>query len=189
VESSTSRLEAFSDGVMAIIVTIMVLELRPPHEATLESLRPLVPVFLAYVLSFTVIGIYWNNHHQLLRATRYFDGAVMWANLVLLFWLSLIPFATAWIGEEHEHAWPAATWGAIAFMAGLSYALLVFTIRRHETNAGVAEALGRDIKGKASVVIYAAGVLLAFIDPWLAYAAYTAVAILWFVPDNRFART
>ena len=187
-DRSTSRLEAFSDGVMAIILTIMVLEIRPPHEPTLESLRPLVPILLSYVLSFTVIGIYWNNHHQLLRATRNISGGVMWANLHLLFWLSMLPFGTAWIGEEHAHSWPAATYGAISLMAAIAYSILVMTILANNKGAGIERAIGSDFKGKLSIGIYACGVVLAFVSPWLAYAAYALVSITWFVPDRRLER-
>ena len=185
---STSRLEAFSDGVMAIIVTIMVLEIRPPHEPTMESLRPLVPILLSYGLSFVFIGIYWNNHHHLLRATRSFDGSVMWANLHLLFWLSLIPFVTAWVGEDHDHAWPAATYGVISFLAGLAYSVLALMIRRTNRGAEIDQALGNDIKGMVSLALYGTGFFLAFLEPWFAYAAYVLVAIMWFVPDRRLAR-
>lgn len=185
---STSRLEAFSDGVIAIIVTIMVLEIRPPREPTLESLRPLVPILLSYVLSFIFIGIYWNNHHHLLNATPKISGGVMWANLHLLFWLSLIPFGTAWIGEEHAHSWPAAMYGAISFMAGAAYTLLVRTILAKNKGAGIERAIGGDFKGKVSVAMYAGGTLLAFVSPWLAYGAFALVAIMWFVPDRRLER-
>jgi len=184
-DRSTSRLEAFSDGVLAIIVTIMVLEIRPPREPTLESLRPLVPVLLSYLLSFTSIGIYWNNHHHLLNATRNISGSVMWANLHLLFWLSLIPFGTAWIGQEHAHPWPAAIYGMISFMAAVAYTILLMTILRCNKGAGIAEAIGSDVKGKTTIGLYVLGALLAFVNPWLAYAAYTLVAIVWFVPDRR----
>ncbi len=186
-EKSTTRLEAFSDGVLAIIVTIMVLEIRPPHEPTVESLRPLVPILLSYLLSFIFIGIYWNNHHQLLRATPNISGAVMWMNLRLLFWLSLIPFGTAWIGEEHAHAWPAAVYGMIAFMAGLAYTLLVRTILASNKGAGIEKAIGNDFKGKVTVALYVCGVVLAFVSPWLAYATYALVAVMWFIPDRRLA--
>ena len=186
-EKSTTRLEAFSDGVLAIIVTIMVLEIRPPHEPTVESLRPLVPIFLSYLLSFIFIGIYWNNHHQLLKATPNISGGVMWANLHLLFWLSLVPFGTAWIGEEHAHAWPAAVYGMIAFMAGLAYTLLVRTILASNKGAGIEKAIGNDFKGKMTVAVYVCGVALAFVSPWLAYATYALVAVMWFIPDRRLA--
>ncbi len=187
-ENSTSRLEAFSDGVLAIIVTIMVLEIRPPHEPTLSSLRPLVPILLSYALSFTFVGIYWNNHHQLLKATHNISGGVMWANLHLLFWLSLIPFGTAWIGEEHAHPWPATMYGVISFMAGIAYYVLVRTILASNNGAEIERAIGSDFKGKISVVLYALGALLAFMDPWLAYATFALVAIIWFIPDRRLER-
>lgn len=187
-DKQTSRLEAFSDGVLAIIVTIMVLEIRPPHEPTVEGLRPLVPILLSYLLSFTFIGIYWNNHHQLLKATSNISGGVMWANLHLLFWLSLIPFATAWVGEEHAHPWPAAVFGIISFMAGMAYSLLVRTILASNKGHGIEKAIGSDFKGKVSVVLYACGTVLAFMNPWLAYATFVLVAIMWFIPDRRLAR-
>lgn len=184
----TGRLEAFSDGVMAIIVTIMVLELRPPEEPTLDGLRPLVPIFLSYVLSFTMVGIYWNNHHHLLRATTHNSGAIMWTNLYLLFWLSLVPFVTAWIGGEHAHPWPAATYGLVACMAAIAYYLLVRAILAKNHGTAIERAIGTDRKGKLSVVIYVIGAALAFVDPWLAYASYVLVAVVWFVPDRRLDR-
>jgi len=187
-EKSTTRLEAFSDGVLAIIVTIMVLEIRPPSEPTVEALRPLIPVFLSYLLSFIFIGIYWNNHHQLLKATPNISGGVMWANLHLLFWLSLIPFGTAWIGEQHAHSLPAAVYGMIAFMSGAAYSILVRTILACNRGAGIETAIGSDFKGNASVALYVAGALLAFVNPWLGYAAYVLVALIWLVPDRRFAQ-
>lgn len=187
-EKSTTRLEAFSDGVLAIIVTIMVLEFRPPPEPTLDSLRPLIPIFLSYILSFTVIAIYWNNHHHLLKATRNISGGVMWANLHLLFWLSLIPFGTAWIGEEHAHSLPAAVYGAIAFMAGMAYSILVRTILACNRGAGIETAIGSDFKGKVSVVLFAGGALLAFVNPWFAYAAFALASLIWVVPDRRLER-
>ena len=182
-----SRLEAFSDGVLAIIVTIMVLELRPPEEATLDALRPLLPVFLAYALSFQFIAVYWNNHHHLLRATERINGRVMWSNMLLLFWLSLTPFATAWVGEEHTHAWPAATWGAVALLCGASYTVLTFSIIAANPDSAVVRAIGSDNKGKLSVALYAAGIALAFVEPWLSYAIYVLVACMWFIPDRRLA--
>ena len=186
-EIRTARLEAFSDGVLAIIVTIMVLEIRPPEEPTWAGLRPLIPILLAYVLSFVFIGIYWNNHHHLLRATIRIDGTVMWANLHLLFWLSLIPVGTAWIGKAHTHPLPAALWGVIALMAGVAYTILVLSIRAIDDNAGIAVAIGGDVKGKVSILMYAVGSALAFVDPWFAYAAFALVSVMWFIPDRRLA--
>jgi uncharacterized membrane protein len=180
-----SRLEAFSDGVLAIIITIMVLELRPPDEPTFAALRAMLPVFLAYALSFVMIGIYWNNHHHLLRATESISGAVMWANMHLLFWLSLVPFATAWVGREHSHSWPAALYGAIAFLCAVAYTMLVIAITRANPGSAVVRAIGADRKGYASLALYAAGTLLASVNPWFGYAAYVAVAAIWFIPDRR----
>lgn len=147
-----------------------------------------MPIFLSYVLSFTFIGIYWNNHHHLLRATTNNSGAIMWTNLHLLFWLSLVPFVTAWIGEEHAHPWPAAIYGVVACMAGVAYYLLVHAILAKNHGTRIERAIGSDRKGKLSVVIYVIGAALAFVDPWLAYASYVLVAIVWFVPDRRLDR-
>jgi uncharacterized membrane protein len=184
---SASRLEAFSDGVLAIIITIMVLELRPPEEPAFHALRAMLPVFLAYALSFVMVAIYWNNHHHLLRATESISGAVMWANKHLLFWLSLVPFATAWVGRQHSHSWPAALYGMVAFMCATAYSILVIAIERANPGSAVVRAIGRDRKGNASLAVYAAGLLLAFVTPWLGYAAYVAVAGIWFIPDRRLA--
>jgi uncharacterized membrane protein len=181
------RLEAFSDGVIAIIITIMVLELRPPHGETLDALGPLLPVFLSYVLSFTYVGIYWNNHHHLLHSSQHINGMVLWANLHLLFWLSLFPFATAWMGENHVGPWPVALYGVVAFMSGTAYYILTrVLIRCNGTDSRVAQAVGRDAKGLISVVIYAAAIGLAFVEPWISIALYVAVAVIWFIPDRRF---
>jgi uncharacterized membrane protein len=190
LEMGTARVEAFSDGVMAVIITIMALELRAPRGATLEAVADQLPGLLVYMLSFVVIGVYWNNHHHLLRAADRISGAAMWANLFLLFWLSLIPVLTEWLRDEYRHALPAATYGAVALAAGLAYTILVRTlIRANGYSSAVAEAIGSDLKGYASLLLYAAGVGLAFVSPWIAYAAYVAVALLWFVPDRRFARS
>ena len=180
------RLEAFSDGVLAIIITIMVLELRPPQGGDLSALRPLLPVLLSYLLSFTFIGIYWNNHHHLLHAARGIDGRIMWANLHLLFWLSLVPFATGWVGQSPNAVGPAAAYGVVLLMAAVAYWVLVRAILAAEGEGSqLAQAIGGDLKGKLSLVLYAAAVGLAFLHPWLAYAVYVAVALMWLVPDRR----
>lgn len=180
-----SRLEAFSDGVIAILITIMVLEMKVPHDGHLESLKPVVPVFLSYILSFVYLGIYWNNHHHLLHAAKHINGKIMWANLHLLFWLSLIPFVTGWLGENGG-AVPAAFYGIVLFMAGLAYLILQkFLIKSHGQDSLLASALGRDWKGQLSVICYLSAIVLAFVQEWLAYALYVFVAVLWFVPDQR----
>ena len=182
-------MEAFSDGVIAIIITIMVLELRPPHEVTLASLRPLIPVFLSYLLSFVFLGIYWNNHHHLLHAAEHVDGRVLWANLHLLFWLSLIPFGTAWMGENHFGSWPVALYGIILLLAAIAYSILVQTLLKlNGPDSVLARALGSDFKGKISMVIYLVAIPLAFVSPWIACAIYVMVAVSWLVPDRRIER-
>jgi uncharacterized membrane protein len=182
-------LEAFSDGVIAIIITIMVLELKVPHGAELDVLRPLIPVFISYVLSFVFIGIYWNNHHHMLHAAGKVNGPILWANLHLLFWLSLIPFVTGWMGENHFAALPVALYGAVLLMAGLAYFVLARALAAHHgRDSKLATAIGKDTKGKASVVIYAAAVPLSFVNPWIAFAMYVVVAIIWFIPDRRIER-
>jgi len=184
------RLEAFSDGVIAILITIMVLELKVPHEADLAGLLPLVPVFLSYVLSFIFIGIYWTNHHHLLQAIEHVDGRVLWANLHLLFWLSLIPFVTGWIGENQFAAWPVASYGIVLLCAAIAYLILTRAlIALHGNDSVLATALGRDIKGKISPVFYLMAIPLAFVNPWLASALYVVVAIIWLIPDRRIERT
>jgi uncharacterized membrane protein len=183
---SKGRLEAFSDGVMAIIITIMVLELRPPHGVELASLRPLFPTFLSYVLSFAYLGIYWNNHHHLLQAARHVDGRILWANMHLLFWLSLVPFVTAFMGENHFASLPVALYGLVLIMAGMAYFILTRAlIRRHGAESALAKALGSDFKGKISVVAYAVAILLAFALPALSCAVYVLVAVIWLIPDRR----
>jgi len=183
---SKGRLEAFSDGVLAIIITIMVLELKVPHGGDLEALAPLFPVLLSYVMSFVYIGIYWNNHHHLLHAASKVTGGILWANLHLLFWLSLIPFASAWMGENHFAATPVALYGVILFMAACAYFILATVLARHHgPDSKIARALGDDFKGKISVVIYAVAILLARYTPALAGALYAAVALMWLVPDRR----
>jgi uncharacterized membrane protein len=181
-----NRLEAFSDGVLAIIITIMVLEMHAPHSSDLASLKPVLPVLLSYVLSFVYVGIYWNNHHQLLHATQRVSGRTLWANLHLLFWLSLIPFATAWIGESHFQSWPMAAYGIVLLMAAVAYYILTRSlIRLHGGESTLARSIGTDFKGKISIAIYAAGIALAFVRPWIAGACYVSVAIMWLVPDKR----
>jgi uncharacterized membrane protein len=183
------RLEAFSDGVIAIIITIMVLELKVPHGADLESLAKLAPVFFSYVLSFVFVGIYWNNHHHLLHAAHRVDGRVLWANLHLLFWMSLIPFTTGWMGENHFATLPVAAYGLVLLCAGFAYYLLSQSlIARHGAESVLARAVGADFKGKLSLVLYVAAVPLAFVNPWIAMALYLAVAVVWLVPDRRIER-
>ena len=181
-----TRMETFSDGVIAIIITIMVLELRPPHEASLSALRPLLPVLLSYVLSFIYIGIYWSNHHHLLHAIQHVNGAVLWANLHLLFWLSLVPFVTAWMGENHFAPVPVAMYGVVLLLASIAYYILSRAlISLHGKTSTIAAAVGRDLKGKISTLIYIAAVPLAFLKWWLACGLYVLVAIIWLVPDRR----
>ncbi|KXB31322.1 MULTISPECIES: TMEM175 family protein [Dechloromonas] len=180
------RLEAFSDGVLAIIITIMVLELKVPHGEQIEALAPLVPVFFSYVLSFVYVGIYWNNHHHMLHTAHSVTGPILWANLHLLFWLSLFPFVTGWMGENHFAAMPSAVYGVVLFMAAVAYWILEQTIIAAQGSASLLrEALGSDWKGKASPVAYAIGVLLAFWSPSLAQAMYVLVALIWLIPDRR----
>ena len=180
------RLEAFSDGVIAIIITIMVLELRVPHESGMAALRPLAPVFFCYLLSFAFIGIYWNNHHHMLQAASHVTGAAMWANLHLLFWLSLVPFATAWMGQTAFAPAPVATYGVTMLMSGVAYVILArVLIREHGKDSTLARALGADWKGNLSLVLYAAAIALAFLWPRIACAIYIAVALLWLIPDRR----
>jgi uncharacterized membrane protein len=184
-----SRLEAFSDGVVAILITIMVLELRVPHDASWGALTELRPVLLAYVLSFVNLGIYWNNHHHLIYATRRINGAVLWANLHLLFWLSLMPFTTAWMGENNFAKIPTIAYGAVLLAASIAYFILVRTILAQEpAHSRLAEALGSDVKGKASTALYVAAIVLAFVNPHIAQAIYVFVALMWLVPDRRIER-
>ena len=181
-----NRLEAFSDGVIAIIITIMVLELKVPHGDSLEALLPLAPVLLSYVLSFIYVGIYWNNHHHLLHAVSHVSGRVLWANLHLLFWLSLIPFVSGWMGENHFTTLPVAAYGFVLFMCAVAYAVLVrCLISQHGDNKVLADAIGSDKKGNLSLVLYLAGVGLAFVHPWIGFAFYVVVALMWLVPDSR----
>jgi uncharacterized membrane protein len=189
-ELGSERLEAFSDAVFAVIITIMALELRAPEGHTLADVRgDLLPGLVAYVLSFSLLGIYWNNHHHLLRAAERINGSVMWTNLFLLFWLSLIPVLTEWVREEYEHPLPAAAYGAVLLASGFAYSLLVRAlIRANGRDSAVARAIGSDVKGNLSLVIYAAAIPLAFVSPWISYALYVVVALVWFVPDRRFVR-
>ncbi len=180
------RLEAFSDGVIAIIITIMVLELKVPHGTELADLRPLGPVLLSYVLSFVFVGIYWNNHHHMLHAVHQVSGAVLWANLHLLFWLSLVPFVTRWLGEDGLAATPVALYGVVLLMAGIAYTILQKTlVTRHGGDSLLARAVGRDLKGKASIALYAIAIVAALAKPVVAVVLYVAVAIMWLVPDRR----
>ncbi len=181
-----SRLEAFSDGVLAIIITIMVLEMKVPHGDTFAALRELAPVFLSYVLSFIYVGIYWNNHHHLLQIAEQVNGRVLWANLHLLFWLSLFPFATGWMGENHLAAMPTAMYGFVLLMAALAYYLLQRTIIGKQCQeSALAQAIGRDFKGKISPLLYAAAIPLAFVNSAIAGAIYSFVALMWLIPDTR----
>lgn len=181
-----NRLEAFSDGVIAIIITIMVLEMKVPHGDRLASLQPLIPVLISYVLSFIYVGIYWNNHHHLLQAVRQINGPILWANLHLLFWLSLMPFVTGWMGENHFQTVPVALYGVDLLMAGIAYFILARTLIKHQgKDSLLAQAIGKDIKGKISVIAYAAAIGLAFINAWIAVAIYLGVAVLWVIPDRR----
>ncbi len=184
--SETTRLEAFSDGVFAIIITIMVLELKVPEEPTINALLPVLPTFLSYVLSFLYLAIYWNNHHHLLHATEVVTGGILWANMHLLFWLSLIPFATDWVGESHHEAAPAALYGAILLMAACAYFILQRVIIYNQgKKSALGKALGADLKGQASILLYILGIVGAFFDPWIAYGFFILVALMWFVPDRR----
>ena len=186
-----TRLEAFSDGVLAIIITIMVLELKVPHGDNFTALKPLVPVFLSYVLSFVYVGIYWNNHHHLLSSARQINGSVLWPNLHLLFWLSLVPVATGWMGENHFAPATLALYGAVLLMAAVAYFILqnrLITLNGGP-DAPLAQAVGRDWKGKLSPVLYGVGIASSFVVPWLAGAIYVGVALMWLVPDRRIERT
>ena len=182
----TTRLEAFSDGVLAIIITIMVLELKVPHAVELTALKPVLPILLSYVLSFIYIGIYWNNHHHLFQATEQVSGGILWANLHLLFWLSLFPFTTAWMGENHLAAIPTAIYGFVLLMAAIAYYVLQRTIIAKEGRESLlAQAVGRDWKGKLSPLLYLAAIPLAFVSPWIAGGLYVFAALLWLIPDPR----
>ncbi len=181
-----TRLEAFSDGVIAIIITIMVLELKVPHGTDFASLRPILPSFLSYILSFIVLGIYWNNHHHLLHAAKHINGKIMWANLHLLFWLSLVPFVTNWLGENHNESWPTFLYGIVFLMAAVAYVILqTLIVEKHGKDSLLAQALGSDWKGKLSLMSYVSALGLAFINHWFSVALYILVAILWLIPDQR----
>lgn len=183
------RLEAFSDGVIAIIITIMVLELKVPHGESLEDLKPLIPVFLSYLLSFTYVGIYWNNHHHTMQAVRSVNGKILWANLHLLFWLSLIPFVTSWMGENHLTQWPVFFYGLVLIMNGIAYRILALSlIEHHGENSLIAQAFGSDFKGKISVGLYAVAILCTWLNPTISVVIYVVVAGSWFIPDKRFER-
>jgi uncharacterized membrane protein len=185
----TNRLEAFSDGVIAIIITIMVLELKVPHSPDLNSLRPLLPVFLTYVLSFVYVGIYWNNHHHLLCACDRINGGIMWANLHLLFWLSLFPFVTGWMGENHFSPLPSALYGAVLLLAAIAYVILqTLIVAEAGPDSHLARALGADWKGKLSAILYAIAIGLSFVSPIFAGCIYLGVALMWLIPDRRLAR-
>ncbi len=187
---SKGRMEAFSDGVLAIIITIMVLGLPTPRGTTPGALAPLIPVFLSYILSFINLGIYWNNHHHLLQAVSHVDGRVLWANLHLLFWLSLFPFGTAWMGENNFAPWPVAIYGAILLFAAVAYFILARTlVSLHGKDSVIAKALGADFKGKISVVIYMAAIISCLLSQWIAAALYVFVAVMWLIPDRRIERT
>lgn len=190
-----SRLEAFSDGVIAIIITIMVLELKIPHHDgghpadDIHALIPMLPIFISYVLSFVYVGIYWNNHHHMIYSIDTINGKVLWANLNLLFWLSLIPFVTAWMGESHFTKWPVIVYGAVLLMNALAYSLLAKMLVSHSgKNSALAEAIGDDWKGKASILIYITAMAVGFYNAWIGFALYWAVAIIWFIPDARIER-
>jgi uncharacterized membrane protein len=184
------RLEAFSDGVIAVIITIMVLEMKAPHGSDLASLEPVLPVFLSYVLSYLYVGIYWNNHHHMLKLSERVDGSILWANLHLLFWLSLLPFTTAWLGENHVARWPTTLYGVNLLLCALAYSLLqARIIKAHGRDGALARAIARDLKGKASPVLYVAGILTAWlISPALGTVFYVLVALMWLVPDRRIER-
>ena len=183
---SRTRLEAFSDAVIAILITIMVLDLKVPHGSDWTALRPVLPVFLTYVLSFVLVGIYWSNHHHLLHTVDRINGKMLWANLHLLFWLSLVPFVTGWMGENHFAAVPTAAYGVVMLMAAVAYTILTTTIIVHQgPGSKLAAALGTDVKGKLSLVCYVAAIPLAFVNQWISDALFVTVALIWLVPDRR----
>lgn len=184
------RVEAFSDGVIAIIITIMVLEMKIPHDNTIAALKPLFPVFLSYVLSFIYIGIYWNNHHHMMHAAKTINGKILWANMHLLFWLSLIPFVTGWMGENHFTKWPIAFYGFVLFMNALAYTILAkLLIKHHGAESTLGKAIGKDTKGKISLALYLSAMLMALVNAWVSLAIYVIVAIIWIIPDTRIEKT
>ena len=184
-----ARLEAFSDGVIAVIITIMVLELKVPHDADPHALVPLIPVFLSYVLSFVYVGIYWSNHHHMFHAVRHVNGAILWANLHLLFWLSLVPFVTGWMNETHFAPFQVAAYGAVLICAACAYTILTkVLVSAHGKDSLIAKALGRDFKGNVSLAIYVVAIALAYWQPWIACGLYAVVAAIWLVPDRRFEK-
>lgn len=186
----TGRLEAFSDGVIAIIITIMVLEFKVPHGGELASLKPLIPKLLSYTLSFIYLGIYWNNHHHMMQAAKEVNGVSLWANLHLLFWLSLVPFVTAWMGENHFTKWPVALYGVVLLMAAISYTILSKTlINNPNRNKSLAKAFGKDQKGKLSMVLYATGIIFSFINQYISLVLFAVVAMICFIPDTRIEKT
>ena len=189
LEIGTERLEAFSDAVIAVIMTIMAFQLKPPDDTTLTALKHQLPGLFVYVLSFGFIGIYWNNHHHLLKATRRISASVMWSNLFLLFWLSLIPVCTTWVRQFYADPVPAAAYGVVGLAAGIAYSMLVRTIIKvNGSDSKVARAIATDRKGYASLALYSAGVALAFVSPWISYALYATVSVMWFIPDRRLSR-
>lgn len=185
-----SRLEAFSDGVIAIIITIMVLELKVPHGADIASLRPLIPVFISYLLSFIYVAIYWNNHHHMMQVVHSVNGKILWANTHLLFWLSLVPFATAWMGENNFAQWPAIVYGVVLLMNAVAYSILAKVLVKHHGKESIlAKAMGSDGKGKVSLLLYTSAIGFAFLNAWISLALYTVVAVIWLVPDTRIEHT
>lgn len=184
------RLEAFSDGVLAIIITIMVLEIKVPHGSEFSELQPLIPIFLSYILSFVYLGIYWNNHHHMLHTVNKVSGSILWANLHLLFWLSLIPFTTGWMGENHFETGPMALYGFVLLMAAIAYFILQKQIINSQGKDSIlAKAIGKDIKGKISPIVYVISIVLCWISPWLSGAGYILVALMWLIPDKRIEKT
>ena len=180
-----NRLEAFSDAVIAIIITIMVLELRPPHDVSMSAWIPVIPIFLAYALSFFVLAAWWNNHHHLLRATHHVSPGVMWANMLLLFCHSLFPVATTWLGEHPGETWPVVLYSFVQLLAGASYLLLAREIKKANPGSGIVQALGRDVKGKVSAALFLAAIVLAFVNPYISYIVLTSTIVMWLVPDRR----
>lgn len=184
------RLEAFSDGVLAIVITIMVLEMKVPHGDSLEALKPLLPVWISYILSFVNVGIYWHNHHHMMHAAKQVNGKILWANTHLLFWLSMFPFVTGWMGENHFTKWPVILYGAVSFMSGLAYYILALALCNvHGKESAVTKTVLADKKGVISILIYTAGIGLSFINPWLGFSTYIIVAIMWFMPDKVIERS